>query len=330
MNEIIEKIKQSGLKGRGGANFPVGIKWEIFNATLANKKYVIMNAAEGEPDVFKDRYILENHLEETLKGFKLALDLFKNTQGYIFLNKSLYDLLENKIRKFVNKWPVNLVKEKGGYLNGEETVLIESIEGHRLEPRIKPPYPPEKGLWQFPTLINNVETFYHVYQISQNQYHQTRFYSLTGDLNNIGVYELKEDLNILEILKQTKNLPEKPFFVQVGGGASGIFLEQENLDQPISGAGSLIVYDTNKTDKIKVLKKILSFFLKENCGQCVPCREGIYRLNELILKKSIDWLKAKELCQTLKESSFCGLGVGCGMACESLIDIIVKFNQANG
>jgi len=319
MDDIIQKLKEINLKGRGGANFPVGLKWELVKNAPGTKKYIICNGAEGEPGVLKDGYILEHYPEYVIGGIKCALDLFYNSEAYIYLNKNYFYRFADKLRKLIAKLPINVVKEKGGYLAGEETTLLESLEGDRLEPRLRPPYPTEQGLWSFPTLINNVETFYAVYLISQNKYEYKRFFTIRGEVKKRGNFELNENLTIKEVLKETANLPVKKFFVQVGGEASGEFLTMEEIDQPLKGTAAITVYDLEKTDKLKLLRQIAKFFLKEHCGKCLTCREGVYRLNEILNKRKPDLNKALVISEVLKETSFCGLGSGCGQAAYSLI-----------
>ncbi|MCX6758266.1 MAG: hypothetical protein NTX14_00995 [Candidatus Nealsonbacteria bacterium] len=216
--------------------------------------------------------------------------------------------------------PAEVFEETGGYLGGEETTLLEVIEGKRAEPRFKPPYPPQSGLYLCPTLINNLETFYSVARIAAGQYKGTRFYTISGDVKNSGVYELAEDRPINKVLEETGNLPDFEFFVQAGGGASGQILLQSELDAPLSGAGSIVVYSKKKTDLAGLMKKWTLFFIKENCGKCVPCREGVYRLNEMLLFKSFDVKAALEITAVLKETSFCPFGKGVANSFESLIN----------
>ena len=213
---------------------------------------------------------------------------------------------------------------------GEESTLIESIEGHRFEPRIKPPFPTQVGLYGCPTLVNNLETFYYISKISKDEYHGNRFYSITGDVSNPGVFEFPETLSIEKILKETNNFPENPFFVQVGGGASGMIKVQtvkthEELDDKVGGAGSIIVYDKEKTDPKKLMKKWVDFYFNENCGKCVPCREGVYRIKELLdrdLRDEKDMEKLKDIIFVLKETSFCPLGKSVSAPFESFLEKI--------
>lgn len=304
---IIEKIKDSGLIGRSGSGFPTGLKWEMVKKAPGKKKYIICNASEGEPGTFKDGFILENYPQEVIKGIEIALKTIVNSTAYVYLRKDYYQRFKEKLEKLIGNLPIRFFKKTGGYLCGEETTLIESIEGKRQEPRSKPPYPPQKGLWGCPTLVNNVETFYCVARIAEGEYKGNRFYSLSG-VKNPGVYELPENLRVEQVLKNTNNWPRFKFFIQAGGGASGRILSEKELNQKVGGTGSIIVYNLNKTKPIHLMKKWVDFFFKQNCGKCVPCREGIYRLNQALKQKPIDQKTLNDLLFALKETSFCPLG----------------------
>lgn len=320
---IIEKIKQSGLTGRGGAAFPTFLKWEAVKNAYGEKKYIIVNGSEGEPGTMKDGFILENYPEELVEGVKVALKTFQNSEAYIYLRKDYYDKYKQKLIEITKNFPINLVKEPGGYLCGEETTLIESIEGKRFEPRLRPPFPTESGLFGYPTLVNNLETFYWIAKISKDEYHGDRFYSISGDVENQGVFEFPEKFSIEQVLKETGNFPEKPFFVQAGGGASGMIKSQSELQETVGGAGTVIVYDIGTTDLKKLMKKWIDFYFNENCGKCVPCREGVYRIRELLnsdLKDEKNLKILKDIIFNLKEASFCPLGKGVEIPFEGLIE----------
>lgn len=322
---IIEKIKESGLTGRGGAAFPTFLKWEAVKNAYGEKKYVICNGSEGEPGVMKDGFILENYPEELVNGIKVALETFSNSEAYIYLRKDYYDKYKQKLVELTKNFAITLMKEPGGYLCGEETTLIESIEGKRFEPRLRPPFPTESGLHGCPTLINNLETFYWISKISKDEYHGNKFYSISGDVKKQGVFEFPEDWSIEQILKETGNLPESLFFVQAGGGASGIIKTHEELHGKIGGSGSIVVYDKEKNDPKELMKKWIDFYYNENCGKCVPCREGVYRIKELLdkdLKDEKNLETLKDIIFNLKESSFCPLGKSVSAPFESLLEKI--------
>lgn len=301
--DIITELKKSNLRGRSGSGYLTGLKWEMVKGAKALKKYIICNASEGEPLVYKDYYILKNHLKEVLSGIEVALNTFKKSQAYIYFKPDYY-------KEFRRKIPKNIIvfKKEKEYIAGEETSAIQAIEGNKPEPRVKPPFPTEKGLYGMPTLINNVETFYYVFKIFQKKYNQERFYSIQGDIKNKGIFELKDNLSIQDILKKTNNWPNFDFFVQAGGGASGEILLSSELKKSISGIGSLIVYNTKKTDPYLLMEKWADFFINNNCDKCVPCREGLFRIYEIIKEKDLKNPVLKDLFLVLEKTSLCALG----------------------
>lgn len=307
MPDIIEKLKTENLLGRGGAGFPAGLKWEAVKNEKSKKKYVICNASEGELYGSKDRYILDNYAEEVVNGIKIAIEEIKAEKAYIYLNKNYYDL-KGKLEKLFKGPPIIVFKKTGKYIAGEETALLNAIEGELEQPRLKPPYPVKYGLFGYPTLVNNVETFYHVFKISEGKYRHSRFYSISGDVGNKGVYELPENCTIKQILEKTKNLPSKDFFIQAGGGACGEILLSSELDIPVCGAGIIVVFDLNKTNLLELMRKWADFFFFGNCDKCVPCREGNYRIREMLKSNSIDKKKISEIMFAMELSSFCPLG----------------------
>jgi NADH:ubiquinone oxidoreductase subunit F (NADH-binding) len=209
--------------------------------------------------------------------------------------------------------------------------LINDIEGKRLEPRIKPPFPTKAGLFNYPTLVNNVETFYCVAKIAKNTYRNTRFYSISGDVKNEGVYELPLSYTISQVLKETGNWPKFDFFVQEGGAAAGEILLSSETNKPAGGIKAIVVYNRKKTDPLILMKKWINFFAKENCDKCVPCREGTFRIMKILEKIKLSQLTEKgnleqleDLFFVLKETSFCPLGRGVPLGFESLIKKIIK------
>lgn len=320
--DIIAKLKKANLFGRGGAAFPTWQKWEAVRQATSEKKYVIGNGSEGEIGVHKDAFILKNWPEEVINGLKIALKTVGAQKAYFYLRPDYYQKFKKKLKKIIGQAPIYLFKKTGGYIGGEETTLLNSLEGKRSEPRFRPPYPAEKGLFGCPTLINNVETFYWVSKIVKNEYQNNRFYSLSGRVKNPGVYELPIDFSVKQILKTTNNFPNFSFFLQIGGGASGEIMTDKELDQKVGGTGGLIVYDLKKTNLISLMKKWADFFYHESCGLCVPCREGVYRLREILNKKKINWLLLKAIFFTLKETSFCPFGRAVTVPFENLISKI--------
>lgn len=319
MPDIIEKIRQADLRGKGGAGFPTALKWEAVKYADGNKKYVVCNAAEGEPGVFKDGFILEKFPKEVIEGIKLGLEAVGAESAYIYIRKDYLKRFGKKLKRIIGESPIILFEKRGGYIAGEETALIESIEGKIAEPRIRPPYPSESGLFNCPTLINNIETFYWVCKINKGEYKKARFYSISGDVKNKGIFELPENHSIIRILKETGNLPKFDFFVQIGGGIAGeIFLSSE-LEGCVSGSGAIIIFNRKKTNSISLLKNWLDFLVEGNCDKCVPCREGIYRLRESLKNKKINKEIFEEIGFLLETSSFCTLGRESAILFKSLI-----------
>ncbi len=336
---ILNKIKKANLVGRGGACFPTAVKWSAVAKAMADKRnvekkcYVICNASEGEPGIKKDGYILKHFPERVIDGMKIAIDFLEAEKGIIYINHKYYKKFAKNLNKIISSPPADakalagkqLSPSKGeggkglpielfikpinsGYIGGEETSAINAIEGRRVEPRLRPPFPTTNGLYGCPTLVNNVETFYDVSLIASGEYENKRFYTISGDCLWTGVYELPEDWTIEKVLKQTKNMPKFAFFAQVGGDASGEALNSKQLKQPVSGAGSITVYSIKKYQPKKLIAGWLDFFLNESCGQCTPCREGVYRLKEIMQSPKPDWQLFAELLNNLDETSFCGLG----------------------
>jgi NADH:ubiquinone oxidoreductase subunit F (NADH-binding) len=322
--EIIKVLKESGLTGRSGSGFPTGLKWEMVKKSKGEKKYIICNASEGEPRVFKDKFILENYAKEVINGIKIALETFDNSEAIIYINKEYYPLFKTKLLKLSKGLPITLFKKGPGYIAGEETTIFERIEGKRAEPRKKPPYPPKKGLYGMPTLINNVETFYYVSKISKGEYKGTRFFSIDGDIKNPGVYEFPINLSVKKILEETGNYPKSEFFIQIGGGACGEILLEKELKNKPCGSASIIIFDKKKTNPISLMKEWANFYMKGNCNKCVPCREGGYRILEALNEKEINWERINEMLFVLEETSFCPLGKGMVPPFSSLIKKIVN------
>lgn len=344
--DIVSKIKKANLAGCGGACFPTAQKWQAVREAQGKTKakYVIMNASEGEPNVFKDGYLLAHYPNEVINGMKLAIDFLsdKNScvKGFIYINRLYYQKYGQKLKKAIKEafpdidrkeLPIEffIKHNKSGYIGGEETALINAIEKGRAIPRLKPPYPTTNGLWDCPTLVNNVETLYHVHLIKAGKYKSERFFSINGDCQKKGVYSFPGDWTIEKVLKDSGNYPSYEFFVQVGGGASGEILNQNQLKQPARGAMSLTLYKTDKYGPKALIRKWASFFVKESCGQCTPCREGNYRLLEIIDSLEPDWPLFSELLDNLDQSSLCGLGCVVPVPIESYVKNILSQKEGN-
>ncbi|MCD4762175.1 hypothetical protein K8R32_04430 [bacterium] len=328
---IISKLKKSGLTGRGGACFPTALKWEMVAKAKVADKYVVCNGSEGEPGPKKDLYILENYPEQVINGMMLAIEYLGAAKGFLFLNEIYYKKLEIKLKKIIGDKPIELFKKphSGGYIGGEETALLNSLEHKRIEPRLKPPFPPTAGYKGKPTLVNNVETFYDVSLISENRYKEKRFITINGDCLWTGVFELSEKFTIEKILRLTKNYPKFEFFVQVGGDASGEILNARQLKRMVSGSASITVYSTQKHVPLDLMRKWAIFFNNESCGQCTPCREGTYRLRELLFAKEPDWQRIADLLNSLSESSFCGLGSAAAIAISTYVNNVLSKSPKN-
>ncbi|MFC1713466.1 NADH-quinone oxidoreductase subunit F [Candidatus Poribacteria bacterium] len=332
--ELIEEIKNSGLRGRGGAGFPTGFKWELTSKAPGDEKYVICNADEGEVGTFKDRYVLQNDPFSLIEAIALASYAIGASKAYIYLRDEyhyLLDQLEGAIDQAKERGlltsDIEVREGAGAYVCGEETALIEAIEGKRGEVRYKPPFPPSEGLWHKPTVVDNVETLMNIprivfngaewfSQIGTERSNGTKMFSVCGDVEKPGVYELVMGSSLRELveeLAQGKNIK----MIQVGG-ASGHIVPYEEIDTPLSfedvlGAGGVIVYN-NDRDIIEMAKMALEFFEEESCGKCVPCREGTKRMTEALARLSrgegskYEIEDMENLAETMMLSSLCGLG----------------------
>ncbi|MCX6810705.1 MAG: hypothetical protein NTY30_03190 [Candidatus Berkelbacteria bacterium] len=312
--EIISALKESGLVGLGGAGFPTWQKWQAVKNSPEVKRFVICNLSEGEPGVFKDEYILQNHLPELIAGISLAKETVGAQRAYVFLNDKYRKYLP-KIIKAVKDKKIEVFIDTGRYLCGEETTLLQTMEGKLRQPRQKPPYPTETGLYGYPTLINNAETLYRAYLISQGETEMKRFYSISGDvIDHKRVVKEKVGAKIKEVI-----LPrylDKINFVRISG-PSGFFARHEDFEQIVSGTGAVEIYGKNRRI-IEGLIDSMVFLKNESCGKCTPCREGSYRITELLNKliTTASLWDRKEILElisviakTAGDSSFCPLGL---------------------
>jgi len=314
-NDIADKIEKAGLVGRGGAGYLTAKKWREVAAAPGEKKYVVVNASEGETGLFKDIFILKNHTDALLKGVVLALDHLRAKDAYFNLNKNYYREVGKKLEESIkpyndNGYNIKIFVEDPSYIGGEETALLNAIEGKRTEPRSKPPYPSMSGLYAKPTLINNVETLFNVACVEDGTYEKKRFYCITGPKGRKSVHHLPDDWDVERILKETGNYPKFDFFVQIGGGASGTVCDQDQIKGKLAtGAGAIEVFDKKKTDSRKLLLRWLEFYQKESCGKCTPCRAGTFELYEMVkASREIPWPKMFEVLETMEITSFCALG----------------------
>ena len=337
-NQIIKKIEKVALVGRGGASFPVTKKWlAVKNNLKTDKKaYIIVNAAEGEPSVKKDAWLLANKPEEIIYGIFLAWDFLgkdKVDKIYFYLSKNYYQkyganlkkvLAHKKYNKLNKKIEFFLKPKEPTYISGEESAVLNIIEAKRAEPRLRPPFPADKGLFNKPTLLHNLETFYDVALVMLGTYEANRLYTLTGAVKNKGVFSLPANLNIEEILKITDNYPTFDFFVLTGGGVCGELWRQDQLQAPVSGSGLVMIYDKKNTNQEKLIEYWLKFYQVESCGACSACREGSYRLRELFQEENTNQSLFRDLLDNLDESSLCALGPSLSLTLKSYLENIYK------
>lgn len=343
---LLNKIEQLNLKGRGGASFPVAIKWRaILSALQKNQRasyYIIINAAEGEPGVKKDAFILENEAEIFLDGVKATISALgaKRLAGiYCFINSEYYRLYSKKINKLLSEqrflmlsifWRWHLKPKVLGYISGEETCLLNNIESNLAEPRLKPPLPVEHGLFGQPTLVNNVETFHQLGQVNNGHFENKRFYTISGEIDRPGVYYLPESWSIEDVLRLTGNWPSFKFFVQVGGDASGEIMNPSQLDQTVSGSGSITVYSWFDHNPDEMIGRWLSFFKDNSCGKCTPCREGTAQLYKLYQSTKAYSPEFWDILELLNHGSFCAYGRSISLPLSSYYKNILKNKLANG
>lgn len=337
--DILNKIKESKLRGRGGAGYPTGLKWELAMKAEKQPKYIICNADEGEPGTFKDRFILDNFPEKVIEGMNIAGKVLNTSSGIIYL-RGEYEYLKNKIAMAIEKFPMEIGIHigAGSYVCGEETALIESIEGNRGEPRVKPPYPVTSGFKNQPTVVNNVETFVeaaliiergvdYFTELGTNESEGTKFFSISGDLDKPGIYEIPFGTNLNEVIKMCK--AKDITSIQVGG-ASGRNIHYKDFDktlafEAIPSGGSIILFNS-KRDLLNVAKNFVEFFQDESCGQCTSCRVGTTKILEGIENiihgyNSMSYIKSLiALGNSVMASSKCGLGQDCAKAFNSIME----------
>ncbi len=353
--EIVQDLIESGLKGRGGAGFPTGVKWKMAMQEKGNKKYVICNADEGEPGTFKDREILDRVATKVLGGMALAGYVTGAREGFIYLRHE-YRFLIPKLEMILDKFhtwmdefdldfKVKLFIGGGAYVCGEETSLIESMEGKRGEPRNKPPYPTNEGYLGKPTVVNNVETFVYtlmIMRIGAEKFKSMGFegstgsklFSVSGDTPKAGIYELELGMTLDEFVKEFGDGDAKA--VQVGG-ASGFCVPRKRFSETQIGyqgglkgfslptGGSMMIFNSSRS-MYNVLHNYLEFFEEESCGQCTPCRVGCQQL-----LKGVEAVKRGEksqkylndllrLAETMKLTAKCGLGQSVGNSFSSIVE----------
>ncbi|MDR2550443.1 MAG: SLBB domain-containing protein [Desulfobulbus sp.] len=351
--DIVRCIQESGLRGRGGAGYPTGLKWATVAKAPGDKKYVICNGDEGDPGAFMDRSILESTPHAVLEGMIIAAYAVGASQGYIYV-RAEYPLAIKRLRLAIREaerrnllghaicglgfdFTLQLRLGAGAFVCGEETALIESIEGRRGIPRPRPPYPAEKGLWSSPTLINNVETYANIPRIVERgpawfsalgteRSKGTKVFALTGKIRHAGLVEVPMGMNLREIIFDIGGgIPDGHAFKAVQtGGPSGGCIPAEFLDTPVSyeslnelgsimGSGGMIVIDETSS-MIDVVRYFMEFCMEESCGKCVPCRVGTAQVHRLLTRflehraTAADLAMLEDLCDLMKHASLCGLG----------------------
>ncbi len=335
--EVIEAIKTSGLRGRGGAGFPCGSKWELAKKSKGAKKFLICNADEGEVGTFKDRYVLQHDPFSVIEGMAIAAYAIGAKKGYIYLRGEYHYLLEGlkkaitqtKEKGFLKGLDIEIEEGAGSYICGEESALMNSIEGKRGEARFRPPFPPTSGLFEKPTIINNVETLMNVPHIilkgakwysklGTGESKGTKLFSVSGDVARPGVYEMELGCSLKELVKDLAGAKEVKM-VQIGGSTGGIvpgsMIDTALSYETVLGSGAVTVFDETR-DVIDFVYRTVEFLNEESCGKCTPCREGTEVMVEVLGRLArgegvqTDIRTLEELSETMMLSSMCGLGQG--------------------
>ncbi|WP_448524180.1 NADH-quinone oxidoreductase subunit NuoF [Pseudothermotoga sp.] len=352
-DEVIEVMKRSGLRGRGGAGFPTGVKWELTRKAKGDRKYVVCNADEGDPGAFMDRSVLEGDPHTVLEAMAIAGYAIGAQQGYIYVRAEYplaierlqiaiaqakeYGFLGQKILGSDFSFDIEIRIGAGAFVCGEETALIASIEGKRGQPRVKPPYPAQSGVWGCPTVINNVETLACVppiiikgadwfRSIGTPTSPGTKVFALAGKITNTGLVEVPMGITLRELLYEIgggSSTGKKIKAVQTGGPSGGCIpsdyfdtpVDYESLQKlgAIMGSGGMIVMDEDDC-MVDVAKFFLEFTVDESCGKCTPCREGTRKMLKILEKITSgegteeDLEELERLGTIIKDTSLCGLG----------------------
>ena len=332
---VIEEVKASGLRGRGGAGFPCGSKWELAKKAPGDEKFLICNADEGEVGTFKDRYILQHDPFSLIEGMAIAGYAIGAKKAYVYLRAEYHYLLDGlkkailqvKEKGLLGQLDIQIQEGAGSYICGEESALMNSIEGKRGEARYRPPFPPTSGLFDRPTIINNVETLINIPHIILNgskwyselgtaQSKGTKLFCVSGDVESPGVYEMELGCDLEELVVGLAGAKEIKM-VQVGG-STGKVIPYRMINTPLSyetvlGSGAAAVFNESR-DVIDFVYRTMEFLNEESCGKCTPCREGTEVMVEVLgrlvngegVEEDIRTLEALSDVMTL--SSMCGLG----------------------
>ena len=363
-DEVIAIIKNSGLQGRGGAGFPTGIKWGYVNKTFGDKKYVICNADESEPGTFKDRVVLEGDPHAIIEAMAIAAYAVGADEGYIYI-RGEYQLAIERIEAAIKQaeeygllgenifgsdfsFKIHVHAGAGAYICGEETALIESIEGKRGEPRSRPPYPTTNGLWGKPTLVNNVETLANIPAIIRNgaDWYRalgtpsspgTKVFTVLGNVNVTGLIEVPMGITLREVVSiYAKGMKSGSFKLAQTGGSSGSIIPASLQDTPMDfesykkagvslGSGALLICN-DEVCIVDLAKVLLNFFKVESCGKCTPCRIGTKRAYDILMGISQGQGSLEDLDELLSlnkemlELSNCGLGQTAGVPLRDMLN----------
>lgn len=351
--EVVQEITKSGLRGRGGGGFPTGLKWATVAKMPGDQKYVVCNGDEGDPGAFMDRSVLESDPHLVIEGMAIAGYALGANHGFIYV-RAEYPLAIKRLEKAIQQgkkygvlgsqifgspfdFKIDIRMGAGAFVCGEETALIASVEGERGNPRPRPPYPAQSGLWECPTLINNVETFANIATIinkgaewyagiGTEKSKGTKIFALTGKIRNNGLIEVPMGITLREIVEEMGGgVPNGSVKAVQTGGPSGGCIPAHLLDTPVDydsltklgsmmGSGGMVVMDQN-TNMVDVAQFYMEFCREESCGKCIPCRAGTVQMHEALTKilkgqaTLADIEKLEALCLMVKETSLCGLGM---------------------
>jgi bidirectional [NiFe] hydrogenase diaphorase subunit len=354
--EVIQEVQTSGLRGRGGAGFPTGLKWSTVAKASGSPKYVVCNGDEGDPGAFMDRSVMEGDPHRVLEGMAIAAYAVGADRGYLYV-RAEYPLAVKRLTKAINQasrygllgrnifgsqfsFDVEIRLGAGAFVCGEETALLTSIEGGRGLPRPRPPFPANRGLFQKPTLLNNVETYANIAPIINRgaawfttigtaKSKGTKIFALTGKIVNTGLIEVPMGITLREIIfDMGGGIPDGRKFKAVQtGGPSGGCLPASLLDLPVDyeslasvgsimGSGGMIVMD-DTSNMVDVARYFMDFCMSESCGKCIPCRVGTYQMHRILDRiynkqgTEADLILLRELCDMVRSTALCGLGQSC-------------------
>jgi bidirectional [NiFe] hydrogenase diaphorase subunit len=351
--EVIREVTESGLRGRGGGGYPTGLKWSTVAKMPAERRFVVCNADEGDPGAFMDRAILESDPHRVIEGMAIAGYAIGADKGFVYI-RAEYPLAVERLKSAIRKakrsgflgnsicetpfrFDVEIRLGAGAFVCGEETALMASIQGERGQPRPRPPYPAETGLWGKPTLINNVETYANIAPIIRDgaaafaslgteRSKGTKVFALAGRIRNTGLIEVPMGTTLREIVDEIGGgIPDgKQFKAVQTGGPSGGCVPEQHLDLPVDydslrevgsimGSGGMIIMD-DSSSMVDVARYFMEFCMTESCGKCIPCRTGTQQMHEILSNltrgeaHARDLALLEELCEVVQETSLCGLG----------------------